>query len=101
MGGVFLYLYESLTHEHIDGITFYLWRLINDDGFIPKQRGHLVSTIRQLRKKDMFETADFLENKYYQFLYPDRDILNHEKEIADAKEFFRNLFPDRNLSFDN
>ena len=91
--------FETLTRTHIDGISFYLWRLINDKEYIPKSKSNLVSTIRQLRKKGEVETADFLEDKYYRFLYPDRDIRDREKEIADAKEYFRGLFPDQGLHF--
>lgn len=91
--------FESLTQTKIDGITFHLWKLLNDDEFVPKTTNQLISTIRQMREKGDEETADFLEDKYYWFLYPEKDKKVSEQEIEDARQFFREMFPNRDIHF--
>jgi len=91
--------FESLTQTKIDGITFHLWKLLNDEDFVPKTTNQLLSTIRQMRARGDEETADFLENKYYWFLYPEKDETVREQEIEDARQFFRDMFPNRDVHF--
>lgn len=85
--------YQTLTRTHIDGMSFFLWKLLNDDNFVPISRGILVSAIRRLRSNNEDAIAEFIENKYNDFLYPDRMDPITAQEIAEAEDYFRKLFP--------
>ena len=81
--------YETLTRTEIDGISFFLWKLTNDDEFVPKSKSVLVSCIRRLRNNGNATLAEQLEDKYIDFLYPDRIT---QEELAAAEDYFNNLF---------
>lgn len=81
--------YETLTPTEIDEVSFFLWKLKNDDEFVPKSKSVLVSCIRRLRSNNNESLAEQIEEKYIDFLYPDRIT---QEELAAAEDYFNNLF---------
>lgn len=85
--------YDTLTHYRIDGMTFYRWKLLNDDEFKPSKRGVLISTIQKLRDEGYVEDAELIEQKYLKFLYPQEEDPNMQEQIAVARRFFQIFYP--------
>ena len=85
--------FSSLTYLRINGLRFYWWKLLNEDNISPPPRHHLLSIINTLRDSEYAEEAEALEQKFLTYLYPEMAKPEMQKEIAEARAFFRNRYP--------
>lgn len=85
--------YQSLTNTCLDGLRFLHWKLLNDDNYVPSNRGNLLAIINRLRDSDRAEEAEAIEQKYLHYLYPEIDQPDMQEEIAAAKEYFKTFYP--------
>ena len=84
--------YETITWEKIDGVSFFVWKLLNQDYYVPKGKSKVISCIRQLRLKGESEKADYIESKYHDYLYPPKYDEQTKKELEEGLAYFRSRF---------
>lgn len=87
--------FKKLTYNQIDGRSFYRWRLLFDDNFVPASKAVLFSSLAKMRNGNPsdVEDAEAIEQKYLTFLYPEIDTPDMQAEVEAARTFFRELFP--------
>ena len=84
--------YKTISAREIDGLSFFTWKLLNIDGYVPSNKSVLVSKWRQYENSGNYEMAARLEEKYFDLLHPEAPPPT-EDAILDAEEMFLKMFP--------